>query len=78
MQIESVFTPVVKFFQSVFGKGPKAFDAVDVVFAFGKFIGSVANAMVFFIAQIDQAVLGGPTVTMDDRFQGKFTPNDPL
>ena len=33
MQIECVFAPAVKLFQSVFGKGPEAFDAIDVVFA---------------------------------------------
>ena len=78
MQIECVFAPAVKLFQSVFGKGPEAFDAIDVVFAISKFIGSMANAMVFFIAQIDQAVVGEPTVAVDDRFQGDFAPNHPL
>ena len=49
---DEVFGPnAAKFCHAQLGEAPKAFDAVDVVFAAGKFIFVVMNAMMFIAVE---------------------------
>ena len=62
---DEVFGPnAAKFCHAQLGEAPKAFDAVDVVFAAGKFIFVVMNAMMF-IAVENKAVVALPAVGID-------------
>ena len=56
---------------------PKAFDAIDVVFAAGKLVLVVVNAPVFVTAQ-EQAIVAEQTVGIDGRFGKHLSPDDRL
>jgi len=51
---------------------PEAFNAVDVVAAFGKFVLTVIDTKVFAIANINQTIITTPTVRVDDAFKLYF------
>lgn len=53
-----------KFYHAKLGEAPKAFDAVDMVFASGEFIFVVMNAMMFIAAE-NKAVVALPAVGID-------------
>ena len=61
--------------QTTFGEAPETFDAIDVVFAHGKLMGFVIHAEMFLIAHVDQPVVAGPAVGMDDGFQADAARN---
>ena len=57
---------------------PEAFDPVDVVTAFGKFIFAVIDTKVLAITNINQTVIATPTVRLDDAFRLYFATNNRL
>ena len=64
--------------QTCFGKSPKAFDAVNMRMLISEFVIAMLNTIVFFITQINQAIIAAPAVGMDDAFKLNMTTYDPL
>ena len=75
MEIIGVRGNGVELRQTAFGEAPKALDAIDVVLAHGKLMGFVIHAEMFLIAHIDQPVIAGPAVGVDDGFQADAARN---
>ena len=78
MQIESTLGQAVELGHPSFCIAPKAFDAVDVTFARGELIGPVVDSEMLVKADIDQTIVTGPAVGMDDRSWVNVTPDNPL
>lgn len=64
MKIDSkgVFRNAVEFEQAAFGEALKALDAVDMAGAGGELVFGKANAGMFVIAEIGQAVVAAPAI----------------
>ena len=60
----------MKLLQAMFGKTPKALDAVDVMRAAGELILAVIDSVVLRVADVNDSVVAAPAVTMGDRFRG--------
>jgi len=56
----------MKYYQSVFSKGPKGLDVINTFFPTGKFIITVMDSVMLFIAYINQAIIATPTIRMKD------------
>jgi len=56
-------------------EAPKALDAIDVVLAYGQLMSLMVDAEMFLIAHIDQTVVTGPTVGVDDRLEANTAQN---
>lgn len=67
VQIEGRFSHTAELYETNFSEGPEAFDAVDVVGSESKKILAVVDAVVLFVAQIDQGMIGPKAVGMDGR-----------
>ena len=73
MQVKGIFGESSKFCESHFSDSPKVFDAVNMGIAISEFVVSMLNPIVFFITQVDQAVVAFPSVRMDRAFKVDFT-----
>ena len=51
---------------------PEAFNTVDVIAAFGKFVLAMINPKMLAITHIDQTIIATPTVRVDDAFELNF------
>jgi len=74
MKIESILRNSMKFYQPVFGKGPKGLNAVNVLLATGKFIRTMVDSVMLFIANINQAIIATPPIRMDDTLRTHLAP----
>ena len=73
MKVEGASGYSMKFYQSVFSKGPEGFDSIDMAFASGKFISTMMYSIVLLITQIHQAIVTSPLIRMDNAFRGDST-----
>lgn len=78
MKIEGSARDSVELEQPSFGEAPEGFDAIDVAFSVGKLVFIVANTKVFLVSEVDQAVVTGPRVAVDNAVQADFATNDVL
>ena len=69
MQVEGTGSHTSETNESCFCMPPDAFNTVDVVAAFGKFIFAMINTKVLAVTNIDQTVIATPAVRVDDAFQ---------
>ena len=65
----------VKVGQAVRGVAPEALDAVDVRPAGGELVIAMMDPQVLGVAHVDQAVVAGPAVAVDDRVQANPATN---
>src|ERR1017187_250865 len=75
MKRKGVSGYAVEFGQPSFGETPKALDTIDVVLAHGELMSLVVHPEMFLIAHIDQAVVAGPTIGVDDRLEADTAQN---
>lgn len=73
MQIKQLFRDTVKLRQASFGITPKRLNTVNVLLPSGKFIGTVMDAVMFFIAHIHQAVIRLLAIGIDFAVNGYVT-----
>ena len=78
MQVKGGIGQSIELHQPGLGKCPEGLDAVDMVLALDELIGAVLDPVMFFVAQIDQAVVASPAVGVDDALWVHFTPYDGL
>ena len=78
MQIKGMTGHTIELLQPPLGKTPKAFDAVDVVTARGKFISTMIDPEMFGITNVDQAVVATLTVAVDSYFRRHAASNNGL
>src|SRR5690606_18693727 len=69
VQVEGVPGHAVELGQAVLGVAPEALDAVDVAASAGELVLAVVDAEVFGVADVDQAVVAGPAVGVDDALE---------
>ena len=74
MKIEVGFDSV-ELSQAALGEAPEGFDAVDMSAAVGKGL-LLVDAHVLVVADIDQAIVTGPTIGADDALRVDPPPND--
>ena len=67
VQAKSVFTDTSKLAEPGFCDGPKVLNAVNMVMSICKFITSMLNPIVFFIAEIYKAVIGLKSIGINGR-----------
>ena len=72
MQVEGTGSHATKANQACFGMSPEAFNPVDVVAAFCKFVLAMIDSKVLAVPHVNQAVIATPTVRVDDAFQFYF------
>src|SRR5260370_27435512 len=68
MEVEGMFGDAVELEQAAFGEGPEAFDGVDVLRSADELIVGVADPEVLVEAEIDQAIVTSPAVSMEHGF----------
>ena len=68
MQIECFFMNTTELHQSGFRNSPEVLNTVNMVRTLSKFILSMLNAMMSFVAKIDQAIIGLKPVCIHHRF----------
>ena len=78
MQIKSRLLHTFKFSKSGFGISPKPFNAIYVRSASDKFIRTMINTKVFFITNVNQAIVTSPTVRMNNTVQTYLSAYDLL
>ena len=66
MKIECMSTETSKLTYSGLCICPEAFDTIDMRYTRSKFIVSMVNSKMFFIPQVDKAVIPSPPIRMDD------------
>ena len=66
VNIKRMFCNPVELSQASFGIAPEAFNAVDVRAAVGEFVVAMVDTKVLGIAHIDEPIVAGPAVGMDD------------
>ena len=64
MQEKLLICQSVELGEPALGKGPKGFDAIHVIFATGKFVLAVKDAVVV-VAIEDKAIIGLPSICKD-------------
>ena len=78
VQVECSMRDAVELLQAPLSKAPEAFDAIDMCRASDKFIRAMIDSEVLRVADIDQAVIAAPPVTVDDGFGSYTTANNGL
>lgn len=78
MQGKSVLGNTIEFGQSALGKAPERLNAVDMIRAFDEFIVAVIDSEMLIKANINQAVITTPAISMDDTVRINFTSNNGL
>ena len=64
--------------QTQFGVGPEGLDTVDVAVASSKLVFSMMDSEVLGVANINQALVAPPTITVDDAVDRDMAPNNLL
>ena len=78
MQIEGAIGDSIKLLESALCHTPEALNAVDMRVAASKLISPVLDAKVFRVANIYQAIIATPAVTVNHRLWCDATTNDGL
>jgi len=63
----------MEFSQSNFSESPERFNAVDMAFSIGKLISSMVDSVMFFITNIDKAVIAAPPIRVDNAIRVNTT-----
>lgn len=66
MQIECVSRDSIELLKPAFGKAPEALNAIDVLRATGKLIGSMLNSEVLRVTDINQAIIAAPAIRVNN------------
>ena len=61
-----MFGNTFKLCQTPFGIAPKGFYPIDMLIATGKLVVAMVHPKVFFVADINQAIIGTPTIGIDN------------
>ena len=75
VQVERMTRHALELREPVLGEGPEALDAVDVRPAVGELVLAVVDAQVPGVADVDQAVVAGPAVGVDDGLEAHLAPD---
>ena len=78
MQVEGVSRQTFELSEPVLGEAPKGFDAVDVIFPVGELILTMADAEVFGIANVDEAVVADPAIGVNHGVEVDLSSDNPL
>jgi len=78
VQIECLTRDAIELLKPSLCKAPEAFDAVDMCCASDELIGGVIDSEMLRIANINQAIVAAPAVTVDDSFGSHATANNGL
>ncbi len=78
VQVERVRVHATAFSEPRFSITPEPFDPVDMAAGSHKFSDSVIDPQMLRITQVDKAIIGAPSVAMDDAIQADFASNDAL
>ena len=62
--------------QSYFGNAPEVFNAVDMALATTEFILAMMDTMMLAVANINQAIICFPAITVDNAVRIYFSLND--
>jgi hypothetical protein len=69
VQIKGGFTHTSELGESSFCITPKAFDSVDMRFTLNELISAMLNPKMFFVSQVNQAVVATPVIGMDNAIR---------
>lgn len=75
MEKKGVCGDAVELRQTTFGEAPETLDAIDMVLTHGKLMSLVIHPEMFLISHVDQSVVAGPAVGVDDGFQADAARN---
>jgi hypothetical protein len=78
VQVERVWVHATAFGEPSLGITPEPFNPVDMAAGSHKFSDSVINSQMLRVTQVDKAIVGAPSVAMDDAIQADFASNDAL
>ena len=78
VQVEGACWNPIELRESALGIAPEGFDSVNVAVASGEFIGPMINSKVFFVADIDKAVIASPTIAVNDALKGNMASDNSL
>ena len=77
MEIEFIFLDTLKFIKAMFGVSPKTFDAIYMLaIAFRKFIISMVNPEMFFVAKVNQPIITTPAIGINHAFDFRVASDD--
>ncbi len=62
VQIKCLFRDAIELLQAPFAKRPETFDAVNMRITIYKFVGTVINAKMFAVTDVNQSVIAAPFV----------------
>ena len=75
MQIKSRLGESAELCQEHFSDAPEVFNSVNMELATCKFVVSILNPVMFFIIQVNQAVIAFPPIRVDGAFKIYFVPD---
>ena len=78
MQIKDGRRESIELHESGLGKGPKGFDAVDMVPSPGELVLAMMDAIMLFVTQVHQAVVASPAVGVNHALGVHFSSDDGL
>lgn len=64
--------------KSRFGKAPKSFNAINMVFAINKFVIAMVHSKLLLVANIYQAIITTPAIRMNDAGRAYLATNNRL
>ena len=78
MQMKNRFRKFPELCQAHFNNAPEVFNSVNMGLAFGKFVVSMLNPMMFFLTQVNQAVITFPPIGVDGALKVYLAADHPL
>ena len=78
MQIKSRFRKSSELCQTHFSNALEVFNSVDMGLTVCKFVVSVLNPMMFFVTQVNQAIIAFPPIGVDGALQVYLAPDHRL
>ena len=78
MQVKYTWDHATETKQARLSTPPEAFDSVDVIRAFGKFILAMINREMLTVTNINQTIIATPAVRVDDAFEFHSAANNRL
>ena len=78
MQIKSILGKSVELCQAHFSDAPEVFNSVNMELAACNFVVSILTPVMFFITQVNQAVIFFPSIRVDGAFKIYLAPDHSL
>ena len=75
MQIKSRFRKSSELCQTHFSDAPEVFDSVNMGLTVCKFVVSMLNPMMFFVTQVNQAIVAFPPIRVDCALKSYLAPD---